>query len=63
MKRRAVAFLSLMLGLLLISGVVLFNSLSGGPRSITHLISDYGLYLLIGLGLIVGFILLSRKKT
>lgn len=62
MKRRAIAFFSLVLGILILSALVLFNSLSGGERSLTHLGTTYWPILLLSAGLILIFILLSKKS-
>ncbi|NMB03531.1 MAG: hypothetical protein GX978_03160 [Tissierellia bacterium] len=62
MNRTTKAFLLLVIGVCVMAAVVLYNSLSGGPRSISYLGQTYWLPLVIGGLLILGFVWLSRKK-
>lgn len=62
MNRTTKAYLLLVAGVLIWAGIILYNSLSGGARSLSHLVTVYWPGLLVGAGLILGFIWLSGKQ-
>lgn len=62
MTKQHKAFLCLVLGALLLSGVILYHSLAGKERSLTLLLQTYPWPIGLSLALFVGFWFFSRKK-
>lgn len=61
MTKKQQAFICLVLGALILSATVLYNSLATGMRSISHLIRTYPVPLIVSLGLLIAFVILSRE--
>lgn len=60
MERKQKAFIALSLGALILAGTVLFNSLSKGTRTFSHLVTTYPVPLVLSLICFVAFFYLSR---
>lgn len=60
MTRKQQAFLALCLGAVILAGTVLYNSLSQATRSLSYLVTNYPIPLLVSLICFVAFVYLSK---